>query len=77
MEGDDDTYDGKTAGSASWEDGATANSLLGDTFSHDDNMHGNRFFVFFMTGIHNLLHEFWEPGPNRAILDPVVYGTML
>ena len=61
MDGDDDTYDGKTAGSHSCEVGATVNYLLGDTFSHDKNMHGNRFNVSFTTGIHNLLHEFWEP----------------
>ena len=30
----------KTAGSHSWEVGATVNSLLGDTFSYDNNMHG-------------------------------------
>ena len=49
----------------------------GDTFSRDTNTHGNRFNIFFTTGIHNLLHEFWEPWPNRAILEPVVYGTVL
>ena len=32
MEGDDDTYDGKTAGSRSWEVGATVNSLVGTLF---------------------------------------------
>ena len=32
MEGDDDTYDGKTAGSRSWEVEATVNSLVGTLF---------------------------------------------
>ena len=77
MEGEDDTYDDKTAGNRSWEVGATVNSLVGDTFSRDNNMHGNRFNISFTTGIHNLLHKFWEPWPNRAILEPVIYGTVL
>ena len=51
--------------------------LLWGHFSRDNNTHGNRFNIFFTTGIHNLLHEFWEPWPNRAILEPVVYGTVL
>ena len=76
MEGDDDTYDGKTAGSRSWEVEATVNSR-GDTFSRHNNTHGNGFNISFTTGIHNLLHEFWEPWPNHAILEPVVYGTVL
>ena len=77
MEGDDDICAGMTTGSDSWEDGATVNSLPGDTFSHDNNMHGNRFNVSFTTRIHNLFHEFGEPWLNHAILDPVVYGTVL
>ena len=27
--------------------------------------------------VQNLLHEFWEPWPNRAILEPVIYGAVL
>ena len=77
MEGDDDTYDGKTAGSRSWEVEATVNSLVGTLFHVMNNTHGNRFNISFTTGIHNLLHEFWEPWPNRTILEPVVYGTVL
>ena len=76
MEGDDNTYDSKAAGSRIWAVGATVNSLLG-TLSHDDNTHRNQFNISFTIGIHNFLHEFWEPWSNRAILDPVVYRTVL
>ena len=58
IEGGDNTYDGKTAGSNSWEVAATGNSRLGDTSSHDNNMHRGWLNVPYLTGIHNLLHEF-------------------
>ena len=74
MEGDANIYGGKTMESHSW---ATMNSLSGDTFSNDNDMHGNRFNVSFMTGIHNSIHEFWKPWPNHAKLDPVLYRTIL
>ena len=33
--------------------------------------------VFLMIGIPNLLHEFWEPWPDLAIFEPMLYRTML
>ena len=82
LEGDDDTYDGKTAGSHSWEVKDTVkffHVLGGGHFLilHDNNTHWRQFNVSIMTGIHNLLHEFWEPWPNRTLLDPVLYGAVL
>ena len=73
-DGDDDTYDGKTA---QLRGRSYREFSSGDAFSRDNNTDGNRFNISFTTGIHNLLHEFWEPWPNRAILEPVVYGTVL
>ena len=77
-EGENDTYDGKTVGRRSWEvDRSYREFSCGDAFSHENNMDGNWFNISFTTGIHNLLHEFREPWPNRAILEPMVYGTVL
>ena len=58
MEGDDDTYEGKTAGSHICKVGATVNSLLGDHFHIINNTQGSWFNVSFTNGIHNLLHKF-------------------
>ena len=53
VEGDHDTYNGKTAGSHSWKVGATVNSLLGTLFHVIITRPGTdlNFDISFMTGI--------------------------
>ena len=85
MEGDDDTCDGKTAGSRSWEVEATVNSLVGTLFHVIITRMGTDLIFlsrlgsticFTNFGSHNPIVLYWNRGiRNRVIRGP--YCTII
>ena len=59
------TDDGKALGTAAGSRKLTGRSYRESSYGGhvlcDNNTHGSRFNVSRTTGIHDLLHEFWEP----------------